>query len=177
MVLPWLASGAAVFSESKRPACYAQECQKHVLCTQLSAAGCTPFGAGGAGHGLASANQLNAQQECAAFFTYIGLTVGVLLPLWLLVKTEPSSSLAKWEAAQQRAASSSNGQVVPLHSRLCTSLEAALRALCGPSWLTSSSRQPRHLQQGWQLEGWQRLLLWWQLLSLAWLCSVALASP
>ena len=134
--------------------------------------------AGGAGHELTRPGRMSAEQECAAFFTYIGLTVGVLLPLWLLVKTEPSSSLAKWEAAWHSAAEG-QGRVArpPLH-RLAACLEAGLRALLGRSWLSSSSSQQWRRQQPqnrWQLEGWQRALLRWQLLALAWLCSVALA--
>ncbi|PRW45349.1 hypothetical protein C2E21_5920 [Chlorella sorokiniana] len=129
---------------------------------------------GGAGHGLASATSLSPQQECAAFFTFIGLTVGVLLPLWLLVKTETSSSLARWEASRLAAAATNSNQKVPLPSRIAVSFEATLRALCGRSWLSSSAQQ--QMQQGWQLEPWQRALMWWQMLSLAWLCSIALAS-
>ncbi len=150
---------------------------EHLICYT------TVLGAGGAGHGLASASTLSAQQECTAFFSYIGLTVGVLLPLWLLVKTEPPSSLARhttgWPASnsQQAVAPSRGSQAPPLHSRLAASLDAALRALCGSSWLSSQEQQQRQLRQGWQLEGWQRVLLWWQVLSLAWLCSIALASP
>ena len=125
---------------------------------------------------MASAHAMSAQHECAAFFTFIGLAVGVLLPLWLLVKTEPSSSLARWEASQQAAGYPHAGAKAPLHSRALVSFEAAVRAVCGRSWLSGREQQWRQQQQGRQLEGWQRALLWWQVLSLAWLCSVALAS-
>lgn len=140
-------------------------------CSTLNLPSAHACAAGGAGHSLASTQALTAQQECGAFFTFAGLAVGVLLPLWLLVKTEPASSLARWDAARQAAGHPHAASQAPLHSRAVTSFEAAVRALCGRSWLSSREQQ----QQGWQLEGWQRALMWWQVLSLAWLCSIALA--
>lgn len=132
---------------------------------------------GGAGHELTRPERMSADQECAAFLNFVGVCFGVLLPLWLLVKTEPCSSLARWDASWDAAAEGLDGgqQQQPLHL-LAACMEAALRALCGRSWLSSrEQRQQRDRRHRWQLEGWQRGLLWWQVLALSWMCSVALA--
>ena len=149
--------------------------------------------AGGAGQSTRQVGRPLAEQECTSFFTFLGIAVGVFFPLWLLVKTEPPASLARWDERQQVAARTADGgggdapdsgrdgsdsgrgggePRQPLHARTAAAVEGAIRAVCGRSWLRSSEEE----QLGaFELEGWQRALLWWQLLGLAWLGSMGIA--
>lgn len=185
----------------------------------------------------------NPQQECEEVLSFLSLSVGLLLPLLLVVKTEPASSLERWEAAQRalglecsssEASTSSEASGGGGHAsdgarrtsgmgpRLARAwrwaearIEEGMRLLAGRSWLAPRPpRRPisrleelqrhrpyadvfltpeqlhaldslaRRLDGGSgnggggspaQLNAWQRLVLWWLVLSLAFVLS--LVSP
>lgn len=146
--------------------------------------------AGGAGHSTRQSGVPTDEQECAAFLTFLGLAAGLLLPLWLLVKTEPPASLARWDERQRVAARRREGgrgnsgdapdgnrsrgdePSPPVYSRVAAAVEGSIRAVCGRSWLVSSGEER---PEAFELDGWQRALLWWQVLGLGWLGSMAIA--
>jgi hypothetical protein len=124
------------------------------------------------------------QQQCEAFLSFVFLAFGMVLPLLLMVKTEPPTSLRAWDESRGSASS--------LAGRLAESLEAAIRQLCGRSWLAlgldagrdvaadSPASSPRssgsnsRCRTPWvTLRGWQRGVAWWLLLSLLWAVSVS----
>jgi hypothetical protein len=125
------------------------------------------------------------QQQCEAFLSFVFLAFGMVLPLLLMVNTEPPTSLRAWDESRGTASS--------LAGRLAESLEAAIRQLCGRSWLApgvdsggdaaadSRASSPRSSSSGGSsrrrnpcvtLRGWQRGVAWWLLLSLLWAMSV-----
>ena len=125
------------------------------------------------------------QQQCEAFLSFIFLAVGMVLPVLLLVKTEPPTSLRAWDESRGTASS--------LAGRWAESLESATRQLCGQSWLApvavpeaagvaAADSRPSSPRSGggggggkpWAtLHGWQRGVAWWLLLSLLWAMSVS----
>ena len=50
---------------------------------------------------LRSPNQQEA--KCEAFLSFLFYAVGLLLPMWLLVRTEPPASLHAWEQRSRRS--------------------------------------------------------------------------
>lgn len=133
------------------------------------------------------------EAECESFLTFLFYTVGLLMPMWLLVKTEPPSALRAWERRQGGQALT--GRQPPL-GRLGTGAEAALRHLCGRSWLAppqpeegrewlaaasgatagAGVAEGRARKRGLRLWGWERAFAWWLLLALLWAVSVAVHS-
>jgi hypothetical protein len=119
------------------------------------------------------------EQQCEAFLSFLFVSVGLLLPVLLLVRTEPPASLRAWEQARGACGGS-----------LAARVEAAIRQLCGRSWLavpaaTQAARGvpavPREaaedvLKPQLQLRGWQRAMAWWLLLSVVWGAALAAAS-
>jgi hypothetical protein len=116
------------------------------------------------------------EQQCEAFLSFLFVTVGLLLPVLLLVKTEPPASLRAWEQAHGACGGS-----------LAAKLEAAIRQLCGRSWLAvpAATRGVPSVQQEededvlkpqCKLRGWQRGVAWWLLLSVVWRAGLAAAS-
>ncbi|PRW33626.1 putative NADH dehydrogenase [ubiquinone] 1 alpha subcomplex subunit mitochondrial [Chlorella sorokiniana] len=63
---------------------------------------------GGIGQATSSL-QHGEELDCESFLTFLFIMVGVVLPLVVLVKTEPPASLKAWEERRQRANSSSGG--------------------------------------------------------------------
>lgn len=127
------------------------------------------------------------------FFTFF---VGLAGPIYVLVKTEPPTSLRAWEeACEQRGdpGDSPSEQHPGALQRLEAALEAAVRQLCGRSWLAGLEpsdeeriamyRLQRAMSGGrprpklrLRLQGWERLLAWWLIFALVWALSVAAAT-
>ena len=146
---------------NKLPASDTLACPNHLHLTSAATAfhrslrPPTPAGSvGSAGFPLLPASnhpgeQQQQQQECEAFLTFVGVVGSLVLPVALLVATEPTFSLADWEekrrqpatapaAAAGPAAASLRGAVKRLWmaaSGVSTAVEGALRQLCGRSWL------------------------------------------
>jgi hypothetical protein len=126
-------------------------------------------------------------QQCEASLSFLFLAVGMFLPLALLLRTEPAISLQAWEEGQ-----AAGGCAGSRGGRLAAGLEAALRQLCGRSWLAPSATagagpplreaepeeadgQDAAAEPRVRLLGWQRSIAWWLLLSSAWGASLAAA--
>ena len=131
--------------------------------------------AGAAGPNLAR-RAVSQEAECESFLSFLSVLVGLLLPLCLIVRTEPAASLRRWE----------NSWAAGTAGRL-SSLEYCMRLLCGRSWLADSGGQggdaeaaaptaagASHRHGSRQLKAWERGLLWWQLLGLCWYVAMAL---
>lgn len=91
---------------------------------------------------------LDSAAECEAVLTWMSVLLGVLLPILLVVKTEPAASFMLWQARRRQAssaASSGGGKPVAhaLHGAELA-VESGVRALCGPSWLAPSHRRDAH---------------------------------
>ena len=151
------------------------------------------------------------EAECEAFLTLFQFAVGLLMPMLVLVKTEPPHSLRAWDEAcaarEISAAGAANGssgggggggevrqarQRGPL-ATLEHAVEAAVRSLCGRSWLAPvlptdderaslmalqrelTGQRPRHPLRL-RLQGWERLVAWWLLVSCSWALSVAVSA-
>ena len=131
------------------------------------------------------------EPECEAFVSVVFVAVGVLLPLALLLLTEPAESLAAWErrcsggSSGDSCGSGSNwAQMAAACGTAARGAEAALRSLCGRSWLAPAqpaasapegatqaqvlARRPSLRPYTPPLRGWQRGVAWWLLLSLVW---------
>lgn len=129
------------------------------------------------------------QAECESFLSFLFFTVGLLLPAWLLVKTEPPSSLRAWE---RRSSSTEAGAQVGLLGRLEACAEGAVRQLCGRSWLAPPEQEieeealwatpgmltalARHKLRL-RLQGWERGFAWWLVIAALWAVCVAVAVP
>ncbi|KAL4419555.1 hypothetical protein ABPG77_006886 [Micractinium sp. CCAP 211/92] len=82
--------------------------------------------------GSAARDELAQQRtECEAFLNFLYWTVGWLLPMCLILKTEPLHSVRRWEAACGPVTGGSSNW----HARPAAAAEALLRYLAGPSWL------------------------------------------
>lgn len=128
--------------------------------------------------------QHSQELDCEAFLSFFFITVGVLLPLAVLIWTEPPASLRAWEARRRRAQPAGDrcGSLRRTGGRAALVVEGALRELCGRSWMAPAPRERGAdvvaLLQGeqpagaagtpWKLQGWQRPVAWWLLLSLVW---------
>lgn len=109
--------------------------------------------------------------ECEAFLHVLCIWVGLVLPLSLLIKTEPAKSMAAWEAA--RAQQQAEWQAAPQRPRrqaggaagvgrqLGSALEAGMRQLAGRSWLApAASQDGSQHQRPNELAWWERCLAW-----------------
>lgn len=138
---------------------------------------------------LASAN---APARAESFLTFLFCTIGLLLPVWLLVKTEPPTVLRAWE--RRRRGEPLVSPVSPL-GRLEAGAETLLRLLCGRSWLAppepeegpewlpaapgaslGAGRGGRRRTRRTRLQGWERGFAWWLSLALLWALCVAVHS-
>lgn len=109
--------------------------------------------------------------------------------MWLLVKTEPPSALRAWELRQGSPALATDLSAL---GRLAAGAEAALRQLCGRSWLAppqpeeslewlaappeavaGPGPQWRARKRCLRLRVWERAFAWWLLLALVWAVSAA----
>jgi len=111
---------------------------------------------------------LSATAECEAFLTCLSVTLALLLPAYVAVKTEPASSLQRWEQQAQldRAASDSSAssastsdtalgrresstsygsaaasacRLSSFLTRVESSVGGGIRNIfCGPSWLAKA---------------------------------------
>ena len=148
------------------------------------------------------------EAECEAFLTLFQFAVGLLMPMLVLVKTEPPHSLRAWDEACAACESSAagaaggsgsgGGEVRQPRQRgmLATlehAVEAAVRSLCGRSWLAPAlptdderaslmalqreltGQRPRHPLRL-RLQGWERLVAWWLFVSCSWALSVAVSA-
>ncbi len=171
--------------------------------------------AGGVGQSMFPALDRSSrpEAECEAFLTLFQFAMGLLLPMLVLVKTEPPHSLRAWDEAcaarDAGTAASSNddggsGGVTNgdrqlrrrkrgLLSDMEHAVEAAVRGLCGRSWLAPAlpsddqraalvalrreltGQQPRRVLRM-RLQGWERLVAWWLLVSCSWALSVAVSA-
>lgn len=139
--------------------------------------------AGGIGQAISPRLAATSQQQhCEAFLTFIFASTGLLLPLAILVKTEPPTSLRAWELRALRGDRlSGKSRLRVAASRVSEAVEGGVRMLCGRSWFAvgeaagatavaaatadaPSSRRTAPLS----LHGWQRALAWWLVLSLIW---------
>lgn len=159
--------------------------------------------AGGVGQSMFPLLMRNSRPhaECEAFLTLFQFSIGLLLPILVLLKTEPPHSLRAWDeaCAARRAgatASDSGGQQQRQRSVLADLehwLEAAVRGLCGRSWLApplpteeeqaalmrmqqelTGVRPPGPLRL--RLRGWERLIAWWLVIACSWALSMAVSA-
>lgn len=136
--------------------------------------------------------------ECESFLSFLFYAVGLLLPLWSLLITEPPASLAAWEAAGAHGAPRHGAPRRGPLARLEATLEGAMRQLCGRSWLASPEpadeqdaelwaavavagddvaaaaerRLQRRLRRRMRLQGWERGVVWWMVFVLLWAVTV-----
>lgn len=131
-----------------------------------------------------SPNQQEA--ECESFLSFYFYAAGLLLPLWVLVKTEPPSSLAEWE---ERSSSTEQCARLGVLGRVEAALEGAVRQVCGRSWLAPPIDEEEEEGMMWaatsaqgqgpnsggiqhkrrlRLRGWERVFAWWLVLALLW---------
>ena len=112
--------------------------------------------------------------QCGAFIDFPALTVDLRLPLLCGIRTEPAASLQQWDEAW--ALGTARG--------LAGGLEYGVACAC--YWSQLAAPLPENaaaLQHGKQqqrptlseLMPYERALLWWQLLALAWVLSAAAA--
>lgn len=204
---------------------------------------CPPPHAGGIGQATSHLQQHSTELDCQSFLSFFFILIGIVLPLVVLVWTEPPASLKAWEERRRRAIgcrdNGSNTSATGSSSRVggsgssgagssaadgsrgtsnsgsggdgssqkqpglwggaCAAaghavlvLEAAMRELCGRSWMAPwAPTQPQHAQHAqqaaaavpgrridrqlsadlelrWSMAGWQRGMAWWLLISLIW---------
>lgn len=139
------------------------------------------------------------QAECEAFLSLFTLAVGLLLPIFVVVRTEPPTSLRAWDLRREGwpgPAGSSDSQGGGALAQLEASVEAAVRQLCGRSWLAppEPSDEERAVLYRLRMEGagdaaaaarkpfrcslrpWERVFAWWLMLALLWALCVTAAT-
>lgn len=179
-------------------------------CPQLSTGPTSPLlcsVAGGVGQSMLPLleRSRHPEAECEAFLTLFEFAVGLLMPMLVLLKTEPPHSLRAWDeacAAREHSAAGGSGassaplgglQKQGLLASLEHTVEAAIRGLCGRSWLAPALPRDEEraalvaLQQEltgqrprrpfrMRLQGWERLVAWWLLIACSWAISVAVSA-
>lgn len=141
------------------------------------------------------------QAECEAFLSLFTLAVGLLLPIFVLVRTEPPTSLRVWDLACEASAPDADapgGKGCGALAQLEASVESAVRQLCGRSWLAPPEPSDEERAVLYRLRGqpegggdaaaaarkpfrcrlrpWERLFAWWLILALLWALCVTAAT-
>lgn len=109
------------------------------------------------------------QAQCEAYLHIVSFWVGLVLPLCLLIKTEPAESLKTWEVAWeahqtewQSARQPSGPADTSRHLGMVS--EACMRQLAGRSWLApaaaTSTQAQRRWRQIYELAWWERCMSW-----------------
>ncbi|KAL4430336.1 hypothetical protein ABPG77_002142 [Micractinium sp. CCAP 211/92] len=116
---------------------------------------------GSVGQSISPALRASQQcQQCEAFLSFLLIAAGLLLPVVVLLATEPLHSLNAWKARQQQLthARQQGGGLAMRASGAAARMEWWAREMCGTSWLSGKLA----------LNGFQRGLGWWLLLSMVW---------
>lgn len=139
---------------------------------------------------------MSQQQSCEAFLTFTSALVGVLLPITVLLLTEPPTSLKAWEESDAAVAGgrTRGGALRRLGAwaagPLSQAVEAGARQLVGHSWLAGraaaapedsaliyANARGSQRRGCWPpLAGWQRVCAWWLLLCMLWAATFELHS-